>query len=67
MLTLRELTHGRFYYTVEKQSIINLSSYKSKGYTSVVLSDSEVIFLGEREDAAFHPFLRCILFIDRVV
>ena len=46
---------------VEKLSIIDLSSYRSKSYASVVLSDSKVTFLGEGEDAAFCPFLNCIL------
>ena len=38
---------------VEKQNIVNLSSYRSKSYASVVLSYSEVNFLGEGEDAVF--------------
>ena len=46
--------------TVEKQSILNLNSYSSKSYASIVLDDSEFTFLREREDAAFHD---CILFI----
>ena len=41
---------------VEKQSIIDLSSYSSKGYASEVLSDSEITFLGDWEDAAFCRF-----------
>ena len=32
---------------IEKQSIMNLSSYSSKSYASVVLSDSEVTFTRE--------------------
>ena len=51
---------------VEKQSIINLSSYKCKCYISVVLKDSKATFLWEGEDAAFCPFLFCVLFIDSV-
>ena len=31
--------------TIEKQSIIYLSSYSSKGFAPVILSDSEVTFL----------------------
>ena len=41
---------------IEKQSIINHSSYSSKSYGSVILSDSKVTFL-EVEDAAFRQFL----------
>ena len=35
---------------VEKQSIINFSSYRSKYYATVVLDDSEATFLREGED-----------------
>ena len=49
---------------VELQIIINLSRYGSKGITSVVLGNSGVSFLGERVDAAFCPFLYCILVIS---
>ena len=52
--------------TVEKQSIIYLSSYISKWYASVVLSDFKVTFLGEGDDAAFCPFCYFILFIYNV-
>ena len=48
---------------IEKQSIINLSLYLSKGYASVVLGCSEVTFLREKEDAAFYPSLYCVLVI----
>ena len=37
---------------VECQIIGNLSCYGSKSYTPVFLGNSEVIFLGETEDAA---------------
>ena len=49
--------------TVEKQSILNLSNYKSKGYASVVLGDSEVTFLRE---GRMQPFVHLyfILFIS---
>ena len=43
--------------TVEKQSIIKLSTYSSNIYASVFPSDFEDTFLGERGDAAFSPFL----------
>ena len=49
---------------VEKQRSINLSSCRS--YVSVVLGDSDVTFLRETGDAAFCPFLYCILFIDNI-
>ena len=39
---------------MEKQGIINLSSYSIKSYASVVLSDSRVTFLGER---SMQPFI----------
>ena len=42
---------------VEKQGIINLSSYSILINTSIVFSDSEVTFLGERKNEAFYPFL----------
>ena len=48
---------------VEKQNIINFSSYRSKSYTYVVVGDFEVTFLREGEDAAFCPSFCCILFI----
>ena len=38
---------------IEKQSIINLNYHGSKSYASVVLGDSEVIFLTEGEGIAF--------------
>ena len=44
-------------------STLNLSCYGSKGYGSDVLGDSEVKFLEEGEDAAFCPFLYCVLVI----
>ena len=44
---------------VEKQVIINLSSYNSKSNASVALSNSEIVFLKEWEDTAFYPFLYC--------
>ena len=37
--------------------MINLSRYGSKGYTAVVLGNSVVTFLGEKEVAAFCPSL----------
>ena len=41
-----------------------MALYKlSKGYASVVLSDSEVAFLGGGKDIVFGPFLYCVLFI----
>ena len=53
---------------VLKKSIINLSSYRSKSYASVVLSDSEVTFLEDREVKTICSFLfsfvhrqRCII------
>ena len=49
---------------IKKQSIINLSSYSSKSYATVVLSNSLIAFLEEGEDVTFCPFLYCILFID---
>ena len=42
---------------VENQSFMNLSSYCSKNYVTVVLSNSKIIFLVEKEDAAFRPLL----------
>ena len=46
---------------LKKQIIINLSN---KSHAFVVLSDSKVAFLGEGEEAAFYPFLYCVLFIQ---
>ena len=51
-------------YTFEKQGIINLSSNSSKKYEFIVLSDSEVTFLGEGKNAIFRLFLCYVLFID---
>ena len=42
---------------IKKQGIMNLCSYSSKSVASVVLSDSEVAYHGEEEDATFRPFL----------
>ena len=58
----------RFFWRVfpisdDKQNTINFSNYSSKSYASVVLNDSEVNFLGEKEDAAFCQFLYCVLFV----
>ena len=49
--------------TIEKHHIINLSSYSSKSYTSVALSDFEVKFLEKGKDSTFIPFFNYILFI----
>ena len=51
---------------VEKQLIINFSSYRSKCYAFIGVSDSEFTFLGERENVAFCSFLYGIFFIDGV-
>ena len=51
---------------VEKQSIINLSSFSSKSYVSLVIGDSEIIFVGEGEDSAFCPLVNHVLFTDIV-
>ena len=51
--------------TTEKEGIINLSSYSTKCYASVVLSDSKVTFHEEEEDKAFCPFL-CVLFMHSI-
>ena len=59
----KEIFFNFSFHTNEKQSIINLSIYRSVSFASVVLRDSEVNFLSERKDAAFCPFLYCILFI----
>ena len=40
----------------EKQSIISLSSYNNKSYTSVVLRDSEATLLGKRRMQRFVHF-----------
>ena len=45
--------------TIEKYGFINLCSCSSKGYASVVLSDSEDVFFKEEEDATFCSFLFC--------
>ena len=42
--------------TVLKRSIKNFRSYKSKSYASVVLCDSEVIFLGKGRMQPFFNF-----------
>ena len=50
----------------ETQNIINLSSNSNKVYESIILTDSEEAFLGERENAAFRSLLYFILFICNV-
>ena len=42
-----------FLNMLEKQSIISLSSCRSKIYASILLGDSDVTFLRERKDVAF--------------
>ena len=49
---------------IAKQSIINLSRYRSKNYVYVVLGDSEITCLRKEEDEAFCSYLYCILFIN---
>ena len=49
-----------------EKGIIDLSSYTSKCYALVVLSDSEVTFPREEVVAAFCPFLYCLLFIHNI-
>ena len=43
------------------EGIINLCSYSSKSYISVIISDSEVTFIGEEEDTIFRPFFYYVL------
>ena len=43
--------------------IINLSSYKTKSYDSVLVSDPKISYFQKGEDTDFHSFLYCILFI----
>ena len=52
--------------TTEKPGIINLSSYDSKSYDFVVLSDYEFAVLRKEKNATFCLFLYCLLFINRV-
>ena len=49
--------------TIEKQSIVNLSNYSSKSYTSVVLSDSELAFFWRGKMQLFFPILYHVLVI----
>ena len=44
-----------WFNVVEFQSIVDFHHYGSKGYTPVVLGNSKVNFLGEREDRALFP------------
>ena len=48
---------------IDKQLKINLSSNRSRRGISVVLSDSKDIYLVERKDANFYPFLYCVCFL----
>ena len=48
-----------------RNSIIYLCSYRSKSYTSVIISDSEVTFLEKEEDAAFCQSLLYFVYIRR--
>ena len=45
---------------IEKRSIVNLSSYSSKVYVPVVLSDSKVAFIGKRKNSSFICLLGCV-------
>ena len=53
--------------TTAKPGVINLWSYCSKSYASVVLRHSEVTYLEEREDTSFCPFHNCFLYIKRCI
>ena len=46
---------------IEKQATVNLSRCRSRTYASIVLSDSEVTFHREGDDAAFCPSSNCLL------
>ena len=61
----KEFFNSRF-NSVEKLSLINLSSYSVKNYASVVLSDSDDTFLGKGDDAPLFPFLYHISLIKCV-
>ena len=43
--------------TIEKRNIINIRSYRSQSYASLVLSDSDVVFLEKEKDATLRPYL----------
>ena len=43
--------------TMEKQGIIEISSYSSKCYVSVILNDSKTTFSRKGADATFRAFL----------
>ena len=51
---------------IEKQGMKNLSCHGRKSCDSVVLCNSEVIFMVEGKDETFCPFLYCVLSIDCV-
>ena len=53
--------------TIDKQGIINFSSYNSNSYAFLILSDSKVNFLGEGDDAAFRPFIVFYLYFINLV
>ena len=42
---------------IEKQGVINLSSYSKKSFASIVLCGSKFVFLEKGKDATFCPFL----------
>ena len=50
----------------ELQSIVNLDRFGSMRYTAGVIGYSEVIFIDEREDAAFCPFVYYVLVVYTV-
>ena len=50
--------------TIEKPGIINLYCHSCESYYCVVLSDSEVAFLGEEKDANFRSFF--VSFVNSV-
>ena len=46
--------------TIEKQGIINFSSYDS--YALGILSDFKITLSQERKDGSYHPFCFCVLY-----
>ena len=48
--------------TIEKPGIISPSNYENKSYASVVLSDSEVTFLGKGEFHILSNSLLCFIY-----
>ena len=63
ILALPKYFHNFVFKAVAWKRIVDLSYKKCKGYTAVVLGNSEVTLLRKRDDASLYPSANCVLVI----